>query len=52
MRFAVFTDLHFAHVFDGEWRLNKFLDCAKEKIPGFLFTAVLAIMIWMDITRP
>lgn len=36
MRFAVFTDLHFAHVFDGEWRLDKFLDCAKEKRAEFI----------------
>lgn len=36
MKFAVFTDLHFDHVFDGEKRLDKFLDSAKEKKAEFI----------------
>lgn len=45
MKFAVFTDLHNDHIFDGEKRLREFLDAAK-------WGDVLFIVSLGDLCRP
>lgn len=38
IRFAVFTDLHYDHIFDGERRLDEFLDAIKEEPLDFILS--------------
>ena len=38
IRFAVFTDLHYDHIPDGDRRIKEFLDAVRLKNPDFIMS--------------